>query len=98
MTLAIGLVAAALSIASFVAQVRKLVKTRDTHALATGMWVLSTTAFALWTLYGFLLGAWPVVVPNAICFVLAAFILTFKLLPRRARHTVADKLTSQAPG
>lgn len=93
MLLAIGLVAAALTIASFIAQTGKIVKTRDTKSLSTPMWILSTTAFAVWIVYGVLIGQWPIVVPNAVCFVLAAFILILKLLPSNKRDQVADKIT-----
>jgi MtN3 and saliva related transmembrane protein len=92
----VGTVAAMLSVASFIPQAWKIVKTRETRSLATPMWILSTTAFAIWTVYGVLLRAWPIIVPNAICFVLAGFILVFKLLPRRAREAVADALDPSA--
>jgi MtN3 and saliva related transmembrane protein len=94
MLLAIGLIAAALTISSFVAQTRKIVKTRDVSSLSAPMWILSTVAFAIWIVYGALLGEWPIIVPNVVCFVLAAFILTLKLLPKRKREEVADKLDS----
>jgi MtN3 and saliva related transmembrane protein len=91
-SLAFGLVAAALTITSFLAQTWKILKTRDTRSLSAPMWVLSTTAFAIWIVYGFLLGAWPIIIPNVVCLVLAAFILTLKLLPARKRDAVADTL------
>lgn len=94
MILALGLLAAALTIASFLAQTGKIIKTRDTKALATPTWIMSTVAFALWVGYGVVLGAWPIIIPNAICFVLAAFILALKLMPRRKRDDVIDKLSS----
>lgn len=50
------------------------------------------TSFATWTVYGILLAQWPLIATNAICFVLAAFILVMKLLPRRKRDHVADAL------
>ncbi len=93
--LALGLVAAVLTIASFVAQTHKIVRTRDVSSLSTGMWILSTTAFAAWTVYGMLIGNWPIVVPNLVCLILAAFILTLKLLPSHKRDQVAAKLTSK---
>jgi MtN3 and saliva related transmembrane protein len=92
MSLAIGLVAAALTIASFVAQTHKIVKTRDVKSLSAPMWILSTVAFGLWVGYGAMLAQWPIMLPNAVCFVLAAFILVLKLLPARERAQVADTL------
>lgn len=90
--LALGLCAAALTIASFGAQAWKILRTRDVRALATPTWILTTAAFAVWTAYGALGRQWPIIVPNALCFGLASFILTLKLLPRRRRDAVADAL------
>ena len=95
MTLAIGLFAAALTIASFVAQTYKIVKTRDTSSLATPMWILSTVAFGVWIGYGVIRSEWPIIIPNSICFLLAAFILALKVMPRRKRDEVIDKISSQ---
>jgi MtN3 and saliva related transmembrane protein len=90
LTSVLGIVAAVLSIASFVPQAWRIIKTRNTKDLATAMWICSTSAFALWTLYGVALGNLPIIVPNLVCFFLAGFILTMKLLPRRKRDRVAD--------
>jgi MtN3 and saliva related transmembrane protein len=90
LTSVLGTVAAALSIVGFVPQAWRIIKTRNTKDLATAMWICSTTAFALWTLYGVALGKLPIIVPNLVCFFLAGFILTMKLLPRRKRDRVAD--------
>jgi MtN3 and saliva related transmembrane protein len=94
MALALGLVAAALTITSFLAQTWKILKTRDTKSLSTPTWILSTAAFALWVVYGVLLEEWPITIPNAVCCLLAAFILVLKLLPRSKRDKVADTITS----
>ena len=79
MTLAIGLFAAALTIFSFIAQVVKIAKTHDTKSLSLPMWILSTVSFGIWVYYGVRTKQWPVIAPNAVCALLAAFILTFKL-------------------
>ncbi len=44
-----------------------------------------TAGVALWLLYGIALGAWPIVVANAITLVLAATILVTKLVVERRR-------------
>ena len=93
MTLALGLVAAALTITSFLAQTWKILKTRDVHSLSAPMWILSTVAFAIWIGYGIALGEWPIIIPNSLCFLLAGFILTLKLLPSRKRDAVAETIT-----
>ena len=90
--LAIGLFAAALTIASFVSQAWKILRTREVGSLSTGMWILSTSAFAVWSVYGVLQRQWPIIIPNVLCFLLSGFILTLKLLPRRKREAVAEAI------
>lgn len=92
MTAVIGTIAATLTVISFLPQALRIIRTRDTKGLATSMWIMSTTAFALWVAYGVFLRKLPIIIPNAICFVLAGFILTMKVLPRRKRDAVIDKL------
>ena len=97
MTLAIGLFAAALTITSFIAQAWKILRTRDASSLSAPMWILSTVAFAVWTAYGVLLREWPIIIPNAVCLLLAGFILALKLMPRHKRDAIADAVAPQ-PG
>lgn len=91
-TLVIGLCAAALTITSFIAQGWKILRTRDVSSLSAPMWILSTTAFAVWTLYGVLARELPIIIPNALCLLLSGFILTLKLLPRHKREAVAEAI------
>ena len=93
---AVGIGAAFCSVTSFVPQAWKIVRTRDVKAISAPMYTLTVIGFALWVGYGYLLKAWPIIVPNSICFVLAAFILAMKALPRRKRETVADAVESVA--
>jgi len=93
----IGAVAAVLSIAAFVPQVARVIRTRQTKDLATPMWVLNVCGFAMWTAYGASLGAWPIMIPNVICCVLAAFILVMKLASPPTRDRIADALTPESP-
>jgi MtN3 and saliva related transmembrane protein len=78
----VGVTAAILSVTSFIPQAWKIWKTGETKALSRKMCIFNTTGFALWTTYGVLEQTWPIIVPNAICFVLAAFILVMKLRSR----------------
>ncbi len=88
----VGSIAAVASVSSFAPQAWKILRTRETKDLSLPMWILEVAAFALWTGYGVLLAKWPIVVPNALCLILSAFILTMKLLPRRKRDAVADAI------
>jgi MtN3 and saliva related transmembrane protein len=86
----IGTAATVASTASFSPQAWKIIKTRRTHDISTGMYALTVSGFALWTAYGVALGQWPLIITNSICFLLSSFILTMKLLPKRQKQEVAD--------
>jgi MtN3 and saliva related transmembrane protein len=91
----IGAVAAVCSTASFAPQAWKIIKTRDTKSISTGMYLLTVGAFAAWLAYGVLLRQWPLIAANGICFLLSAFILTMKLLPQKKKNAVADKIAKK---
>ena len=97
MVVLIGSVAALCSISAFVPQAWRIVKTRKTEDLSTVMWTLQVIGFVVWIVYGTLLAAWPIVVENAVCVVLAGFILTMKVLPHHLRHAVADRIDPDVP-
>ncbi len=88
----IGALAALASTTSFMPQAWKIIRTRDTGAISTGMYTVTVVGFALWLAYGLMLWQWPLIVTNGICLGLSAFILVMKLLPRRQRNAVADTL------
>ena len=88
----IGSLAAIASTVSFAPQAWKIIKSRHTADISFGMYAITVCGFALWTVYGVLLGEWPLIVTNSICFLLSGFILTMKILPRRQRDKVADAL------
>ena len=75
----IGSVAAALTTLSFVPQAIKTFKTRDVSGISLGMYASFTLGVALWLVYGWLLGAWPIIIANAITLALALAILVMKL-------------------
>lgn len=89
---ALGAAAALASTTSFLPQAWKVIRTRDTSAISTGMYAVTVCGFALWLAYGWLLGQWPLIVTNGICLVLSAFILAMTLLPQRQKEAVADTL------
>jgi MtN3 and saliva related transmembrane protein len=91
----IGGIAALLSTLSFVPQAIKIIRSRDTSGISTGMYIVTVIGFAMWTAYGALQTAWPLIASNSICLVLSAFILTMKLLPQRKKDKVADAVGSK---
>jgi MtN3 and saliva related transmembrane protein len=89
----LGGAAAVASTLSFAPQAVKVIRTRRTADISAGMYALTVCAFGLWLAYGAMLGQWPLIASNAICFLLAAFILMMKLLPARKKKAVARRLT-----
>ncbi len=79
----VGVAASLCSMASFVPQAWKTMRTGDTRALSIGMYSLTVSGFALWTLYGVMIALWPLVVSNSICLVLSGAILAMALAHRR---------------
>jgi MtN3 and saliva related transmembrane protein len=75
----IGYIAACLTTLSFVPQAWHTFTTRDVRGISLGMYSAFTLGVALWLVYGLLLGAWPIVLANAITLALAAAILVMKL-------------------
>jgi len=75
----IGYFAAILTTLSFVPQAWHTFTTRDVRGISLGMYSAFTLGVALWLVYGLLLGAWPIVVANAVTLALAAAILVMKL-------------------
>jgi MtN3 and saliva related transmembrane protein len=93
----IGTLATCASTASFTPQAWKVIKSRKTSDISAGMYALTVVGFALWTAYGIVLGRWPLIATNAICFAFASFILVMKLLPRRDKDRVANILDPSSP-
>jgi MtN3 and saliva related transmembrane protein len=75
---AVGTGAALCSMASFTPQILKIWREKDASSVSLRMFLLTVTAFALWTAYGILLGSWPVAVSNAVCLALSGVVLGLK--------------------
>ncbi|QCL76941.1 MULTISPECIES: SemiSWEET family sugar transporter [Agrobacterium] len=80
--LLVGYLASICSVASFIPQVWKVLKTGDTAAISARMYVLTVIGFALWTGFGLLRGEWPIILTNSICFCLSGVVLSRKLRAR----------------
>ena len=75
----IGSTAALLTTMSFVPQAWKTWRTRDVSGISLLMYSAFTLGVALWLVYGWLLGAWPIIIANAVTLSLALGILGMKL-------------------
>lgn len=88
----VGILATLCSTASFAPQAWKVIRTADTTSLSTPMYAVTVSGFALWLAYGIARSEWPLIVTNAVCLGLSAFILAMKLLPKNATRRVARRL------
>jgi MtN3 and saliva related transmembrane protein len=75
----LGTVAGLLSTSSFVPQVWKAWREGQTEAISKRMYIVTVSAFVLWTVYGFVIGSLPIIVFNILSLVLSATILVLKL-------------------
>jgi MtN3 and saliva related transmembrane protein len=89
LTTIIGGLAAVVSTASFAPQAWKIIRSRKTKDISTGMYLLTVVGFALWIGFGIGLGQWPLIAANSICLLLSGFILLMKLLPASKKDAVA---------
>ena len=74
----VGTLAALCSITSFAPQMIKIWKERDASSVSLKTYSLTVICFVLWTTYGVLTGAWPIIVANACALVMASGVLLMK--------------------
>ncbi len=75
----LGYIAACLTTFSFIPQALKTIRTKDVSGISLTMYGCFTAGVALWLVYGFMLGAWPIVIANIITLSLALSIFWMKL-------------------
>jgi MtN3 and saliva related transmembrane protein len=75
---AVGTGAALCSMTSFAPQIFKIWRERDASSVSLRTYAATVTGFVLWTIYGVLLGSWPVAVSNTVCLLMSATVLWLK--------------------
>ncbi len=75
----IGTIAAILTTVSFLPQVIKTVKTRDTKSLSLPMYLLFVTGVILWIIYGISNKQAPIILGNTVTLLFASIILCYKI-------------------
>jgi MtN3 and saliva related transmembrane protein len=78
-TLLIGYIAGTLTTISFLPQVIRTWKMRETKDFSLAMLLLFATGILLWTVYGFWTGSLPVILANVITFLLIIVLLAMKI-------------------
>ena len=77
-TTVIGLIAATITTLSFIPQLIKTWKLKETKDISLLMFVTLGVGIILWIIYGFLLWDLPLILANSITFVFVLVILFFK--------------------
>jgi len=82
----IGTVAATLTTLAFLPQAWRSWRTRNLAGVSLAMYGFFTLGVFLWLVYGILLTQWPIIVANAITFVLSCSILVLKIRHKDVLH------------
>jgi MtN3 and saliva related transmembrane protein len=88
---AIGGVAAICSTTSFAPQLMKIWREKASGEVSLRMYVLTVSAFVLWSVYGAMLASWPLLAANIVSLALASAILTLQLRYRRRAPGRGDR-------
>jgi MtN3 and saliva related transmembrane protein len=75
----IGYVAGAFTTVAFLPQLVRALRTKSTGDLSFPMLVMMFSGVTLWSFYGLLVGALPIVVPNAVMAVLVVALMVLRL-------------------
>ncbi|HAX61114.1 MAG TPA: hypothetical protein DCX95_00940 [Elusimicrobia bacterium] len=75
----LGLTAGTLTTLAFLPQLIKAWKSKSTKDVSLNMFVILCVGILLWIAYGFLIKSFPVIISNAVTFILCLFILYFKI-------------------
>ena len=75
----IGLIAGTCTTLSFLPQLIKTLRSKETKALSLPYYIVLATGMFLWTVYGIFMGDAPIVLANAISLLLALTILILKI-------------------
>ncbi|HOF32993.1 MAG TPA: SemiSWEET transporter [Spirochaetota bacterium] len=75
----LGYAAAFFSTVSFVPQVIKTLRTKDTSGISLLMYSVFTAGVALWLIFGVMTSNMPVTIANVIVLILASMVLVMKI-------------------
>lgn len=75
----LGYFAGTLTVVSFLPQVIRAWKSRQTRDLSMAMYAILITASSLWTVYGIIIHDWPVIMTNVLMVTLNLAIATAKV-------------------
>ena len=79
MSMIIGLGAGILCTISFLPQIIKVIKTKQTKDLSLITFSLLSLGVLLWSVYGALMKSFPIIASNAVIFILSLLIVAMKI-------------------
>ena len=74
----LGMIAGTLTTIAFIPQVVKTWRSKSTHDISYGMFILFSLGLLLWLAYGILIDALPIIISNTVTLALALVILGLK--------------------
>lgn len=78
-TFLVGIVAGTLCAISFIPQVLKILKTKETKNLSLVTFMVFSAGVFLWLIYGIMIMEWPVIIANGVIFTLAILVVIMKI-------------------
>lgn len=75
----IGLIAGTCTTLSLLPQGIKTIRIKETKDISISMYIILATGMLLWVMYGILIESLPVILANAISFILATIVLMLKI-------------------
>ena len=75
----LGAVAACITSLCWAPQVLRIIRSRDTRSISLASQGAFAVGTAMWFVYGWLIGSWPVMAANGLTFVLIGTIVALKL-------------------
>jgi len=75
----LGFSGATLTTVSFIPQVFKIVKTKDTCSISLIMYIIFAIGLMFWEIYGILNAAAPIIIANLVTLGLVSIILVYKI-------------------
>ncbi|HRP02209.1 MAG TPA: SemiSWEET transporter [Candidatus Kapabacteria bacterium] len=75
----VGYLAAVFTTFSFVPQVIKVMKDKQTRSISLPMYIIFSVGVLLWLIYGLILNSLPIIIANLLTLILAIIILVYKL-------------------
>lgn len=74
----LGMIAGTLTTIAFVPQVMKTWRSKSTHDISYGMFILFSVGLLLWLIYGIAINSLPIILSNIVTLALALVILGLK--------------------